>query len=76
LIEKVSNASFGVYLVHLLVIGILASDPFKSVFGFNIEAAWITPYIGLPLTIISVFIISYVITVIMKKLPVFKKFVP
>jgi surface polysaccharide O-acyltransferase-like enzyme len=62
-ITKISNASFGIFLSHALVLDILASGKL----GFSIYELVANPLLALPLTIALVFSISLVIILTLQK---------
>jgi surface polysaccharide O-acyltransferase-like enzyme len=65
-----SQASFGIYLVHLLVLNYL--------FASITDKVWdhLHPIIGIPVNVAIVIIISAMITFIIQKIPVLKNIVP
>lgn len=68
LILKISKTTFGVYLVHPLVIEILKWN--------NISGLTINTLIGIPLSVLLVFIISTCLVMFLQKIPVLKYIVP
>jgi surface polysaccharide O-acyltransferase-like enzyme len=68
-ILDVSDLSFGIYLVHLLVLEFLQNY-------CSIDARIINPLVSIPLISMLIMIISYVIIKLMKRLPIIEKFVP
>jgi surface polysaccharide O-acyltransferase-like enzyme len=64
-ITVVSNASYGIYLVHILVRYCLK----HGLFGFKLTALTFTPVVGVLLTAATIFLLSLVITLILKKIP-------
>jgi surface polysaccharide O-acyltransferase-like enzyme len=65
-----SQASFGIYLVHLLVLNTLLSTIIGKVWDH------LHPIIGIPVNVAIVIIISAIITFIIQKIPVLKNIVP
>jgi surface polysaccharide O-acyltransferase-like enzyme len=65
-----SQASFGIYLVHLLVLNTLLSAIIGKVWDH------IHPIIGIPINVAIVIIMSAIITFIIQKIPVLKNIVP
>lgn len=68
IIKKLSNYSFGAYLVHVMVISQL-----NRLFGINTLS--FNPAIAVPVIGIVTFIISYAISFILHQIPVLKKYV-
>jgi len=62
-VSKISNASFGIFLSHALILDILT----KGKLGFTIHGTIISPLIAVPLTILMVFSISAVIILLLSK---------
>ena len=60
--------SFGIYLVHILVIEILNDI-------FEINTLIIHPIIAVPFLVLTVFIISLFISIVIGKIPILKKYV-
>ncbi|MFB4167196.1 acyltransferase [Virgibacillus sp. JSM 102003] len=72
-----SISSFGVYLIHPLVMIIIGSDEMKKLIGFKIRyTEFFHPIIGVPVSIIIVLIISYTAVRVMNKIPFINKLVP
>lgn len=67
IIKKLSKYSFGAYLVHMLVIKELTVLKFISL--------PLNPIISVPLLSLVVIIISYIISALINKIPVIKKYV-
>ena len=68
IISTISSVTFGIYLFHFSMIGILSKVEFiQQIFKFN-------PYIGIIIFQLICFVICGIITYIMKKIPVIKKF--
>lgn len=64
IIINIRKLTFGVYLVHDLILRVLSSDKLGIIIAFF---ATFTPYINIPLTLTSTFIISGLITYLLKK---------
>ena len=71
-VRVVSSASFGIYLIHILVIELLR----KGAFGFRLYSWMGSPWYMIPLTGIVVFSASFVIVFLLRKIPVIKMIVP
>lgn len=68
IIKALSDASYGIYLVHIFVIAGLR----LGWFGFELYS-WMGPTVYMiPLTGLAVFVIAFVITFVIQKLPVLK----
>lgn len=68
--NTISRLSFGIYLVHLLVMYIFAN----SIIG-KIQSLF-HPIISIPLTVLFVVTISGFITFVIRKIPLFRKMIP
>ena len=64
----ISKHTFGIYLVHVLIIDIL-----DDILHFNTLS--INPIISIPFITIATFIISLFISIILKKIPLLKKYI-
>lgn len=69
LITRISTATFGIYIIHPLIQNYL-----NKLFEFN-ETTF-NPIISVPLVWVIIFSISFVIILIMQKLPVINRLVP
>jgi surface polysaccharide O-acyltransferase-like enzyme len=67
-IKQLSDASFGIYLMHILVQEGLR----KGWFGFSLYSWMGPPIYMIPLTGLAVFMISFGIVFVMKRIPVLK----
>ena len=67
IIINISNASFGIYLIHVFSICAFT-------LGFNIYQSSFNPILSVPFISICAFLISYIITSIIKKIPVIGKY--
>jgi surface polysaccharide O-acyltransferase-like enzyme len=74
--NSISIASFGIYLIHPLVMNVIASDEMMKLIGFKINYSLIHPVIGTPITIIVVLLLSHLSIWIMRKIPFVQKLVP
>mgnify|MGYP003312030345 CR=1 FL=1 len=68
IIRKLSEYSFGAYLVHLLVIEL-------ALRYFEIHTMMINPLIMVPLMTIGTFIVSFAVSAILHQIPLLKKYV-
>lgn len=67
LVIKLSKYSFGVYLVHVMIMDKLYNCGFTTL-SFN-------PLISVPILTLIVYIISYIISAIINNIPVLKKYI-
>lgn len=67
-----SSVSFGIYLIHLLVLDLIKSE----VIGISISPFSLNPIFNIFLLSILTFFISYFITVVIQKVPLLNKVVP
>lgn len=72
IISSLSKTSFGVYLVHLLVLNIISSGDI----GISIKASSFNLIIGIPLVSIMTFIISHFAVKILQKIPLLNIVLP
>jgi surface polysaccharide O-acyltransferase-like enzyme len=63
-----SNASFGIYLIHLLVMQIVVVHLDLHILLFN-------PVLSIPVISIIVFFVSFICTMLIKRIPVLNKYV-
>jgi surface polysaccharide O-acyltransferase-like enzyme len=71
-VRTVSATSFGIFLIHIFVIELLRSGNL----GFRLYS-WMAPSVYMiPLTALAVFILSFVIVYVWRKIPVLKTLVP
>ena len=68
-IVSISTLSFGIYLVHAMIITALK----YGIFGFKVSALYGNPSYTIPLTLITTLIISYAIVYFISKLPILNK---
>lgn len=66
-IVKMSNYSFGIYLVHAFIIDVLA--------GFGLNTLSFHPVAAVPVITLIVFVISYIISAMIHKIPVLNKYI-
>lgn len=66
LFSKVSPCLFGVYLIHSLWVSLFTKEPFYSM---------LHPIINIPLYVLTIFLLSYGCTFIIRKIPVLRKVV-
>ncbi len=67
-IARFSNASFGVFLIHPMILDVL--DVLK------INASFIHPLVGIPITAILTILISLVLVKLLQRVPVLNRIVP
>jgi surface polysaccharide O-acyltransferase-like enzyme len=65
-----SQASFGIYLVHVLVLNYLYSAVFAKVWNH------LHPIIAIPVNVVIAIVISSIITYVIQKIPILRKLVP
>lgn len=68
-VMALSSASFGIYLIHALVLVELSDQ-------LGINGLYINPFLGIPLTVIATVVISFMIISILKKIPFLKIAIP
>ena len=68
IVKTLSDCSFGIYLVHLVIY-----EFFKNQFG--IDSLIFNPIVSIPLISIGIFIISFIITYVLKKIPILQKYI-
>lgn len=70
--RSIATATFGIYLIHILVIEIIGFGiPFAHINSFMGNAVWTIPLVSL-----LVFLISYVLVRGMQRIPVLRQIVP
>ncbi|MBF0176729.1 MAG: acyltransferase family protein [Magnetococcales bacterium] len=72
IIEPLSAASFGIYLVHAMVLYILS----RGYFGLRLNAFTADAYYSIPATAISTYIVSFIIVYFLQSIPFIKKIAP
>jgi len=65
IIRAVAATSFGVYLVHPLLLDVLGS----GVLGFELTAATLPPLIGIPLLSVAVLAVSVALMLVLRRIP-------
>jgi surface polysaccharide O-acyltransferase-like enzyme len=68
-ILDMSALSFGIYLIHLLVLELLQNY-------YKFDARITNPLISIPFVSMVIMVISYIVIKFMKRLPIIEKFVP
>lgn len=63
-IRVVSNASFGIYLVHPMILELLS--------GIKINAGYFHPIIGIPVTLSLTFLFSFIVIYFIQRIPILK----
>lgn len=71
-LQAVSNATFGIYLIHIIVLQTLHD----GVFGFHLSTGSFHPLLAIPITTVTVFFFSFFIIYPLQKIPLFNKIVP
>lgn len=72
ILNKLSAATFGIYLVHVIVLNFLKHGDF----GFTLTSFTLTPSIGIPALTALIFLISFIIIYFMQKTIFIRKCVP
>lgn len=67
IVTEISAASFGVYLIHPIILETLSK--------YGINSSYIHPVIGTSVTFILVFLISFLMISLIRKIPILKKIV-
>ena len=68
IIRRMSKYSFGVYLVHVIVMDILKR-------GFKLHPLSFNPILAVPVIALIVFVVSYIISAAINHIPVLKKYI-
>ena len=63
-IESFSRSSYGIYLLHILILGLLSSKTLKLALNYK----FVHPIIGIPITVIATLIVSYICVQILRKI--------
>ncbi len=72
IVRVVSATSFGIYLIHIFVVELLR----KGDLGFRLYS-WMAPSVYMiPLTALAVFVLSFMIIFVIRKIPILKMLVP
>jgi len=72
-LRTISAASFGIYLMHILVIDLLRGGAF---FGIRLYSWMAAPVYAIPLTAFTVYVISFLIVSLLRIIPIVKSLVP
>lgn len=72
-IATLSAASFGIYLVHHLLVGYL---DLRGVWGIHFNVQLIQPWLGIPITALVIFTLSLMIVFVLQRIPLIKQIVP
>lgn len=67
LVKQLTKCSFGIYLIHILVMETLDEKLFLNTMSFN-------PIVSVPVIAVVVFVISFAIAALLKRIPVFKDY--
>lgn len=67
-ITDLSDSCFGIYLSHVLVLELLS-------YYLEINAKTITPVLSIPIVSLLIFIICYILTKIIKQIPIINKYI-
>jgi len=59
----------GIYLMHYIVLELVK----RGVFGMKLNATTPNPYIGVPLTVAAVFLLSAILTWILLQIPILRR---
>ncbi|MSR77500.1 MAG: hypothetical protein EXS63_04670 [Candidatus Omnitrophica bacterium] len=70
-ILSISKASFGIYLIHPMILEALA----KGRWGFVLKATMPHPAMTIPLTTATIFVLSFLAVLLIQKIPLLKKIV-
>ena len=71
-IRWIASGSFGIYLIHILVIEVLQS----KIPGFHLDTFVGNPLWSIPLVTVMVFILSLAITRVLQKVPIVQRIIP
>ena len=67
LVRLISKYSFGVYLIHIIILDILRKDGFWSL--------TLNPVISVPIVSLSILMISLIISAVINNIPIIKKYI-
>ncbi|PZU98911.1 MAG: hypothetical protein DCE90_03655 [Pseudanabaena sp.] len=76
IIKSLSLSSYGIYLIHIVIIYLLSSNIFIKIFKVGINYKLVHPLVGVPLTVILTVILSYFSVQILKKIKFANNIVP
>jgi surface polysaccharide O-acyltransferase-like enzyme len=71
-VKRLSNAGFGIYLIHVLFLYAFA----EGLFGFTLTAVSGNPLLMVPVLVFITFVASYACVFVMQKIPAIKHLVP
>lgn len=72
LIQALSSLSFGIYLIHIFILEVFR----RGEFGFKLHGFTASPLYMIPVTSLTVFIVSALVIAIIRKIPLAKFIVP
>jgi len=72
IIQKMSSASFGIYLIHIMVLDVL----YNGALGFSLKPEFFSVIFSIPLTAISIYFLSFFMVLLLKRIPWVCKIVP
>jgi surface polysaccharide O-acyltransferase-like enzyme len=72
IVQTISKAGFGIYLIHLIVLGLFLDGDF----GFKFTAFTLQPIYSVPILAAMVFGLSFLIIIVLQKIPVLREIVP
>ncbi|MFS0674980.1 acyltransferase [Ornithinibacillus sp. 179-J 7C1 HS] len=75
LVNKMSEASFGIFLIHPFILSIFASSTFEQIVGFKIYYTLGHPVVGVLISLICLYITSFVAVLIIQKIPYLRRIV-
>lgn len=73
LLLTLSAASFGIYLVHHLLVGYL---DLRGVWGIHFNVQLIQPWLGIPISAGVIFVLSLMVVYVLQRIPLIKQTVP
>lgn len=71
-IQTISSASLGIYLIHIMVLDVL----YNGTFGFSLSPASFSIIYSIPITAIAIFLVSFILIYMLKKILLIQKFIP
>lgn len=72
ILNKLSKATFGIYLIHVIVLNLLKNGDM----GFTFTSFTLTPIIGIPILTMFIFFMSFTLIYIIQKIKILRKCVP